>query len=273
MVDLLKLVLAMVLSMPPADHPAVEMGYAFSLTSVVREVAGQRVPLTAVSANGVSDDEVVTIKWAPAAPGGVYVWVINKSAAPAEIQWDESAYVAPDGVSQRIRHQGGVFKTTADPQAPTLVPAGAKIADMLVPVSHLYYSTPAGSTAGSWRFHPLLPTRVEVGKETDVLQALKGRSLQAVLTIAQADVRRRYTATFAIGDIRAELSGATPAAPNAMTEQPQASAPPTPAPSAMPSAVPAMPSAQPAPLPTAKPTASAVPDELRSRRDYRKDSR
>lgn len=270
--ELLKLVLAMVLSMPPANQPAVDLGYTFALKAVVRELPDGRAPLKGVTPNGVSDDEVVTIKWAPAAQGGVYVWVINKSAAPAEVQWDETSYVAPDGVRQRTRRQGGPFKTIDEPQAPTVIAPGAKIADMLVPVASLYQS------AGHWRFRPLLPTRVEMGKETDVLKALQGRTLQASLAITQAAVLRRYTATFAIGDIKTELSGSAPATANAMAEQPQAtpSVQPTPAPTELPTAAPTpLPTAAPAatPGPTATPKPLPSRDKVNDRRETLKDYR
>lgn len=256
MADLLKVILALALVPPAIDQPVSRIGYAFTLTSVVRQIGDQQVPLTTISPAGYSADDQFTIKWVPAAGDGIYVWVINRTAMAAEIDWGAGSYQGPDGDRQGLVHRGTGWGAPGQSQAPTLLAPGAKWADLLVPERHLV--TAPGTDGGSVpQVRALLPIRVPVGREGETVTALKGGSFRATLGLRQGQALRCYVATFAIADVTA-VGPAT----------------------ASPAAAP-LPSATPTPLPTPSPTPSATPrprpsrraDVINTRREFRKDSR
>jgi hypothetical protein len=72
----------------------------------------------------------------------VSVVVVNTSPGPVEVDWENSAFVGPDGRSQRIVHRGVQLNQKAAPMLPSTIAAGATMNEFVFPSGGIIYSAP-----------------------------------------------------------------------------------------------------------------------------------
>ena len=119
----------------------------------------------------------------------------NNAGEPIRINWDEVSYVDPSGSSHRVMHSGVKYSERNNPQAPTTVPPGARIEDILQPTDMVEYS----DVLSEWRednFFPGSNAALEtVGQTFSVFMPLdiggERVNYNFVFEIADVDFERR----------------------------------------------------------------------------------
>jgi len=102
------------------------------------------------------EDQYIAVEYLPdTVDSGISVKFVNKTDKAARILWDESTYMAPSGQSERIFHSGVKIADRGAPQAPSVIPPKSHLADDLIPITKVDWS----STLGNWEYSPLCGSR------------------------------------------------------------------------------------------------------------------
>ena len=173
--------------------------YEASLSEVRRPADAERrygaKEVTETDSSYTFEDEFVKSTWVPA-NGVFYVDIKNKTENSIQIDWNQGAYVGPDGNSQRLMH-GEVRRYQANQSLPpTVIPAGGSasktIGSMeafegeLFPVSYV-----GADSSGVASFRK----RVDAFEETEV---------QVLLPLKIEEEVNEYTFTFDVTDARVD---------------------------------------------------------------------
>ena len=107
--------------------------------------------------------------------------------------WNEAAFVGLDGSTSKIMHVGVKYSEREGDQPATTIIRGAKIDDIAVPTSNVYYDegvTVGYSTIGNgWKTRSMLPEKYQ-GKEAG--------EIRLMLPIQVKDVVNEYTFVFKV---------------------------------------------------------------------------
>lgn len=122
----------------------------------------------------------------------------NKTDGTVKIVWDESAIVK-HGKALRIVHDGVRIMERDQPQAPTIVPARAKVEEAMTPTENYDFSF----FYGSWQKKPLF-VGDDAGnpKVTKEIMSNKGQHLQVLLTLEIMGKKQEYSFDFVVADIQ-----------------------------------------------------------------------
>lgn len=112
--------------------------------------------------------------------------LINKSTSPIELDWDRAAFVDMGGATHRVFHKGIRLMERDRAQPPTVIPAGASLADFAHPVDYVEYAN------GKWETHDLLPL-LKILTEKDRYQ---GKSIKFLLPLTIGSVKKSYEFVF-----------------------------------------------------------------------------
>lgn len=66
--------------------------------------------------------------------------LMNKTSKPIKINWDEVCFITPEGLSKRVIHSGVRYIERDRPQAPSVIPPGGTIWDVIIPSENIYWS-------------------------------------------------------------------------------------------------------------------------------------
>lgn len=80
----------------------------------------------------------------------------NKTASGIKLNWDEFSIIYPNGNMSRVVHSGVRLMDRNSPQAPTVIPPGAKISDFLTPSENIHFDY------GEWWYSLLFPGKDEL---------------------------------------------------------------------------------------------------------------
>ncbi len=154
------------------------------------EYAGVRLPprsivfaMTEPAGSGMSHetpDFIITFAIVPQQIGFV---LTNRGQLVIRVIWDESAFVDQNARTHRVMHEGIRFIERDRPMPPTPIPPGAKLADLLFPVSYVYF---VSGSYGGWRQNPLY-------KDSDTIPF----TLSTLLTLEIGPQKRSFTYVFA----------------------------------------------------------------------------
>jgi hypothetical protein len=110
----------------------------------------------------------------------------NKSDAPIEVGWDQSAFVDFSGKSHRVIHVGTKLADRDKAQAPTIVPPTARIEDMVYPADFAEWN------GGEWLQSPTLPV---------ANPSYKGQMFSVFLVLKVTGETKNYLFTFKVADV------------------------------------------------------------------------
>ncbi len=117
----------------------------------------------------------------------------NVSKHSLKLIWNEAAFVGLDGSTSKIMHVGVKYSEREGDQPATTIIRGAKIDDIAVPTSNVYYDegvTVGYSTIGNgWKTRSMLPEKYQ-GKEAG--------EIRLMLPIQVKDVVNEYTFVFKV---------------------------------------------------------------------------
>jgi len=135
-------------------------------------------------------DDAIDIQFSPSKKQLGFL-IRNKNPGPAKIDWNSAAYVDTAGVSHKVMHDGIKFTDRSNVQAPTVIPPGAGINDLVYPIDYAYYVT---GQYGGWTELPLFP-------EAPKAKAYKGQTFGVFLPIEIHGKIRNYNFVFTIKDV------------------------------------------------------------------------
>lgn len=108
----------------------------------------------------------------------------NISDNTIKIIWDEAVFVGYDGVTSKVMHKGIKFSERENNQQPSTIIKGAKLEDIILPTSNVYYN----DTVKDWCISSMYPMHAESEVEP----------IRIMLPIAVKDVVNEYIFEFDI---------------------------------------------------------------------------
>lgn len=103
-----------------------------------------------ILASGFGPDAIVV--GTPRGPQSISIALQNKTQDRLAVIWDETSFIPSDGASSRVFHVGVRYSEKNEPQAPTVVPPGARIEDEILPSDYTGYS----DGANEWVTAPIV---------------------------------------------------------------------------------------------------------------------
>jgi len=96
----------------------------------------------------------------------------NKTGSPIEIDWNHASFIDFESTAHRVMHEGVRYIERDKPLASTVVPPGANVTDVLIPVDSVYYESGIG---GGWKTVDTLPVSLRLfdGKTIGIYLPLK----------------------------------------------------------------------------------------------------
>jgi hypothetical protein len=91
------------------------------------------------------EDSLLSVVWMPT-DEQVYFWLDNKSQHTLKLNWDETVFVYPSGVSARVMHEGVKYLDRNSSQPPSVIPRGGSLVDCLNPTDRVYFGYSAWHT-------------------------------------------------------------------------------------------------------------------------------
>lgn len=164
--------------------------YSIPLTSV--ELNGVKLDANTISADGSTfKDGNVTITWTPMYEQLDFV-IRNTTSDLMKMSWDDASFVNVDGVASRVIHKGIHFSEREKEQAPSPIPGGASLDELIIPTDNIYYS----SILKTWLFYPLIP-KAKNGKTIKPAE-MNQKEFKVLLPIDMNGKRLNYTFTFTV---------------------------------------------------------------------------
>jgi len=186
----LRLVLLLVLAASLAG--CATSGFGMSFVRVEFRHPGAERQTIEVSEGDTWEDDTITVAWTPSLNTVyplLYFSLTNKGDDTLTLPWDDACIIGPDGAVHSVFHKGIPYIRMAEPQAPSVIPAGATLHDLLCPAG-----------APSWKkttlgYFPLLLFPVN---KTQTLEGYHGKHIQVFLPLDANGVRREYTFIFQV---------------------------------------------------------------------------
>lgn len=177
------LVLACALALALASGCA-SRGGALAIDAV--QPPGASVSSTGITdigaSGGVYEDVNLRITWTWSG-SALDFDLLNKSSGPMRLVWDDAAMTIHGVHTYRVTHDGVRFRDRYNPQPPTTIPQGARLADFLRPVDYVRFTDPVTQPVGV-RAKPLF-RRNSIPMTLDVLLPLE-------INGARSDYRFRF---------------------------------------------------------------------------------
>lgn len=147
-------------------------------------LAGQ----TSVTESGLYfEDRYIRIGFVPVLNSTISFSLLNKTDSTIRVIWDEAAFIQIDGSTERVMHSGVRYIERDRPQPPSVVPPGARLDDIILPTSNVYYIS---GQYGGWRTHDIIPQSLALDFD--------GYTIGVLLPLDIGGSRRDYTFYFDI---------------------------------------------------------------------------
>jgi len=115
----------------------------------------------------------------------------NKTETGIRINWDEVGYISPTGRTMRVIHSGIRLMDRNSPQAPTMVPPGSRVSDVIIPSENIYF---VSGRYGGWNELDLFP-----GNDKSIY---KGAEFGLYFPLVMGDRREDYKFIFRVDEVR-----------------------------------------------------------------------
>jgi len=138
--------LIMILAMGACAIP-ISQKYSFSLIEPVQQ--GIFVINEQTSIMDSTNNLQITIS-----PGSEDIGLIieNKSNQTVKINWDEVLFIDPSGSTHRVIHKTTNFIDKNQPQPPSIIPAGSKLEDTIIPSENIYWGQNMLTGIHEWKY-------------------------------------------------------------------------------------------------------------------------
>ena len=117
-----------------------------------------------------------------------------------KINWDNAAWVNPEGVSSRVIHSGVRLMDRNSPQSPSIIVRNGKLTDIIIPSDNIYYES---GQYGGWRYlgliHHTNVMSMDMQAELSKANSYIGKTCGVLLPIEMEGVQNDYIFTFEIG--------------------------------------------------------------------------
>jgi len=137
-------------------------------------------------------DESLSVQWS-VEKTAIAFDLKNNSEVPLAILWNKASYVSPDGRAHPVFHQGIRYADRMADKAPSVVPGGDRLSDVVAPADFVRYEN-------GWRTEPLLPQTLPSSSEARKAKndLLLGTSFKVFLPVAFDLAVHEYTFEFVI---------------------------------------------------------------------------
>lgn len=146
----------------------------------------------------IYEDKLIKISF-PQPTRDISFSIENKIDRSIKIIWDGAAYIDEYNSSHRVMHSGVKFISRDQPQAPSVIVAGAILEELAYPADYAYYES---GKYGGWRQNPILPTQktfIEtVAGFTDKVENFSGKTIGILLPLEIETTIYEYTFLFKI---------------------------------------------------------------------------
>ena len=115
----------------------------------------------------------------------------NNTNTGIRINWDELGYISQTGRTMRVIHSGIRLMDRNSPQAPTMVPPGSRISDIIIPSENIYY---VSGRYGGWNELDLFPAKDK--------SIYKNVEFGIYFPLIVGDKRHDYKFIFNVDDVR-----------------------------------------------------------------------
>lgn len=119
----------------------------------------------------------------------------NKSDHSMKINWDNSAWISPEGTSQRVIHSGVKYSEKNSLQAPSIIIRKGKLKGQLTPADNIVYDD-------GWYVRPLwgYENYWKSSKRFKLAQQFVGKNCSILLPIQIEGIENEYIFNFEIGE-------------------------------------------------------------------------
>ena len=131
----------------------------------------------------VYEDDIIMICWLVLDKQFSFT-IFNKTDHALRINWDDVTYVKMDKSISKMIHSGVKYSKMNEAQVPSVLPKGAKLEDILVPIDNIHYESP------NWVTLPLFPEMISISSDEDAETAkiLEGKSVSILMPIKIEDI-------------------------------------------------------------------------------------
>ncbi|WP_221409460.1 hypothetical protein [Marinoscillum furvescens] len=144
-------------------------------------------------------DSLIDITWKLNATSFSFQ-LVNKSNSNLRINWNEAVYVDHSGTSGAIIHSEVKYIDKNKPQKPTVIVAGSKVEDIIVPSENIYY---VSGQYGGWKTKPILPNWGRSQEELDALTDVYiDKDISILLPISSGEDTYEYLFKFHVNDFK-----------------------------------------------------------------------
>jgi hypothetical protein len=141
-----------------------------------------------VAANDISfSDKYISVAW-DISENQVGFTLTNKTNEPIKINWDQASFVDINGSSKQVIHSGVRYINRDSPQVPTIIPPTAKLNEIIVPKTNIYYGY------SNWKVEPIFP-------EGPLAKSYANKEFSVFLPLEIEGKSKYYSFTFRINNI------------------------------------------------------------------------
>ena len=123
----------------------------------------------------------------------------NKSNYSIKIPWDDMAYIDVTGQTGRVMHSGVKYINRNDSQPASIVPKGAKLTDIIMPVDNVSFTS---GTYGGWREASLFNFPIDKKNIEESKQQYIGKTVRILFPVVIENVKNEYVFEFKVDDIK-----------------------------------------------------------------------
>lgn len=121
----------------------------------------------------------------------------NKTSNPLRVNWDDAS-MGIFGNSNKIMHKGIKYSERNNSMTSTTILPNTSLDDLALPTDNVYFS----DLYSDWKEKPLLPSRINLPKDSILLTALKDQKITLYLPIIDTNNKNLgYTFKFIVSDI------------------------------------------------------------------------
>lgn len=138
-----------------------------------------------INNNNVYEDGNIAVGFEPVLDTAISFAVNNKSEQTIRILWDETVFIDIDKSVSKVMHLGVKYIDRDKEMPPTIVPAGTRVKELVVPSKNIYYSSGSG-----WRTRAIVPTDNALGYD--------GKTISVFMPIMIGNEKTEYKFDFRI---------------------------------------------------------------------------
>lgn len=180
---------------------AAKISYTFKLLKCDISKNGNTISSDNINAENLTyTDSLINVSWDIDQTQFNFV-LSNNTKTSIKIIWDDAVYIDYQGSIDKVMHKGVKYIDRQEHQPNSNIPNGAKIDDLMIPISNIFWRDGHNGIGAGWQERPLLPHKSRKWELDDLRTDLIGKNIGVTLPIIVGDNKYEYTFYFEIIDI------------------------------------------------------------------------